>query len=98
MLIDLTYDLVLEIHFAVTGRYPTALMHEISKNKLEIYESLSRDLRRPDMMSGSQDFEVEGRKFTVLFASDTRQNDPLDDIRPLRVLHIDEHTRSGKTG
>ena len=92
MLIDLTYDLVVELHFLVTGRYPTALMNEITKNKLRIYENLAQDLRRPDLLSGSEDFEVEGRKFTVLFASDTRQDNHAADIRPLRVLHIDEHS------
>lgn len=92
MLIDLTYDFVVELHLLFTGRYPTALMDDISTNKLKIYKRLGRDLRRQDMLSGSMEFEVEGRKFTVLFASDTRQNDRASDIRPLRVLHIDEHT------
>ena len=91
MLIDLTYDPVVELHFWFTGRYPTALMNEISKNKLKIYERLVPDLRRHDMLCGSEEFQVEGRKFRVLFASDTRQNDRASDIRPLRVLHIDEH-------
>jgi len=92
MHIDLTYDLLVEVHFLYTGRYPIALMHEIGKNKVKIYNNLVPDLRRSDMLAGSMDFEVEGRKFTVLFASDTRQNDSAADIRPLRVLHIDEHS------
>ena len=92
MLIDLSYDLVVELQFLVTGRYPTALMDKISAVKTEIYQkNLIGDLRRPDLLSGSREFEVEGRKFTVLFASDTRQNDDAADIRPLRVMDVREH-------
>ena len=93
MLIDLSYDLVLELQFLVTGRYPTELMDQISAIKREIYQkNLIEDLRRPDLLSGSREFEVQGRKFTVLFASDTRQNDDGADIRPLRVMDVREHS------
>jgi hypothetical protein len=92
VLIDLTYDAIVELQILLTGRYPTSLMDVIATDKLKIYRSLGPDLARQGILSGSCDYEVEGRKFTALFASDTWKNDPANDIRPLRVLHIDEHS------
>ena len=92
-LIKLTYDSYVERQFYVWGRYPVELMDRISAIKVEIYKNLIEDLRRPDMSSGSREFEVQGRKFTVLFASDTRQNsNHAADIRPLTVMDVQEHS------
>ncbi len=92
MLIKLSYDKYVYRQFYVWGRYPTELMKKISAIKVEIYKNLIEDLRWQYMLSGSREFEVQGRKFTVLFASDTRQNsDDADDIRPLRVIDVQEH-------
>lgn len=90
MTVELTYDLVLELRFLFTGQYPIALMEQIGKQKNEIYSNLSPDIRRPDMLSGSREFSVAGRKFLVLFASDQRQVDRVSDKRPLRVIDVHE--------
>ena len=90
MTVELTYDLALELRFLFTGQYPIALMEQIGQQKNDIYSNLSADLRRPDMLSGSREFSVAGRKFLVLFASDQRQVDRVSDKRPLRVIDISE--------
>jgi hypothetical protein len=42
------------------------------------------------MLSGSRVITVDGRSFDVLFAIDPQQIDRENDIRPLRVINIDE--------
>ncbi len=91
MLIDLTYDLALELAFLVFGRYPIDLMNQIAAKKLDIYNKLGDDLGRPYIKVGVEEFETEGRKFTVTFMSDTRIQLP-PNIKPLRAMTIEEHT------
>lgn len=90
LLIELTYDLALELEFLVFGRYPIDLMHQIAAKKLSIYQKLGDDLGRPYMKVGVEELQSEGRTFTVTFSSDTRIQHP-DNIRPLRVMTIEEH-------
>jgi hypothetical protein len=90
LLVELTYDLALELEFLVFGRYPIDLMNQIASTKLSIYQNLGDDLGRPYMKVGVQEFQAEGQKFTVTFSSDTRARHP-DNIRPLRVMTIEEH-------
>lgn len=90
MTVDLTFDFKVEYHFFWTGRFPAALMEEIGRRKNDIYQKLSPDLRRPDLLSGSDVITVEGRTFEVLFAADKYQTDFSSDVRPMRVIHIDE--------
>lgn len=90
MHIRLTYDLVIDFHFLFTGRYPPALKDEITKSKEEIYAKLSQDLVRPYLLTGIRQFQMGNKSFNVYFASDTRENDDANDIRPLRVIYIEE--------
>ena len=90
MLIELSYDFLVQLHFVWTKRYPLELRERIRTLKEEIYLNLIQDLARPDMLSGSRTFTIDGRGFEVSFASDTTQNDPVNDIRQLRVLQIEE--------
>lgn len=62
----------------------------IRSQKVQIYQGLGQDLRRPDMLSGTAVFQVGNRSFEVSFASDRTRDDPANDIRQLRVLEIDE--------
>jgi hypothetical protein len=90
MLIDLSYDLALDLAFLVFGRYPIDLMHQIAAKKLDIYNKLSDDLGRPYIKVGVEKFKSEGRSFTVTFSSDTRIHLQTG-IKPLRVMTIEEH-------
>ncbi len=95
MLIELTYDLALELAFLVFGRYPIDLMNQIAAKKLAIYnklgdEQLGDDLGRPYIKVGVEEFVSQGRKFTVTFSSDTRIQLP-PNIKPLRVMTMEEH-------
>ncbi len=90
MLIDLSYDLALDVAFLVLGRYPIDLMNRIAGKKLEIYKNLSDDLGRPYIKVGVEEFESEGRKFTVTFSSDARIH-LQSNVKPLRVMTIEEH-------
>lgn len=92
LLIDLILDCYVELQFFWYGTYPTALIDQIAARKGAIYESLGPDLARQGWLSGSAEFKVEGRHFTVLFESDRRRDDPSTDTRSLWVLHIDEHS------
>lgn len=92
MLIELTYDVDLDLLCFVFGRYPVSLRNEIARQKSSIYQSLGLDLTREGFLSGTAEFEVDGRKFTADFSSDTWQDDPDADIRQLRVTGIEEHT------
>lgn len=90
MLIELTYDLALELAFLVFGRYPIDLMNQIAAKKLAIYNKLGDDLGRPYIKVGVEEFVSQGRKFTVTFSSDTRIQLP-PNIKPLRVMTMEEH-------
>jgi len=90
LLIKLTYDVALELAFMVFGRYPIDLMNQIAGKKLNIYKSLSDDLGRPYIKVGVEEFQSEGRKFTVTFSSDTSIQLPAN-IKPLHVMTIEEH-------
>ncbi|HUK49220.1 MAG TPA: hypothetical protein VLW06_16575 [Terriglobales bacterium] len=90
MHVELSFDLVLDLHFLVTGRFPIALRDEIAKHKQEIYDGLTQDPDRPDMLSVAREIDAAGRRFYVLFSSDKHQVDPDSDARPLRVIDIIE--------
>lgn len=90
MLIKLSYDVALDLAFLVFARYPIDLMNQIASKKLDIYKILRDDLCRPYMKVGVEEFQAEGRKFTVTFSSDTRIHLPAN-IKPLRVMTIEEH-------
>jgi hypothetical protein len=79
-----------EFQFHWTGRFPRSLYDEIARQKVDIYNTLSRDPQRQDMLSGSRVITVDGRSFDLLFAIDPQQIDRENDIRPLRVINIDE--------
>jgi hypothetical protein len=65
-------------------------MDQIASKKLDIYKSLGDDLGRPYIKVGVEEFQAEGRKFTVTFSSDTTIHLP-DNIKPLCVMTIEEH-------
>lgn len=90
MTVELSFDLMLNLHFYFTGRFPVELIDEIGQHKYEVYASLSEDLARPDILVGSRQFVASGRKFDVSFASDQRQVDFSSDLHPLRVTDIVE--------
>lgn len=90
MTIDLTFDFMVEIQFLWRDRFPPSLYEEIGRQKLEVYQSLKPDADHPDLLTGSRVISAAGRRFDVLFASDPQQNDAENDIRPLRVINIDE--------
>ena len=92
MTIYLTFDFMVEIQFLWGDRFPLSLYEEIGRQKLEVYKSLKPDRDHPDLLTGSGDFHVAGRRFDVLFASDPQQVDHTSDIRPLRVINIEERT------
>lgn len=90
MYIELSYDLAVDLEFLVLGRYPIELRDQIAGKKLAIYAGLGDDLGRPYIKVGVEEFEVEGRKFTVTFSSDTRIRLRAG-IKPLHVMTIEEH-------
>jgi hypothetical protein len=65
-------------------------MDQIAGKKLDIYQNLSNDLGRPYIKVGVEEFQAEGRKFTVTFSSDRSIHLPAN-IEPLRVMTIEEH-------
>jgi len=69
-----------------------SLKDEIAERKNEIYNSLTQDPDRRDMLSTAAEIDVAERRFYVVFASDKHQIDPSSDIRPLRVIDIIEIT------
>ena len=89
---------MVELHFFFTGRFPIALMNEIARRKEQVYSELMPDLRWPNMLSGASEFTVERRRFQVLFFADQEQIDESSNIRPLRVIDIEELPLSGETG
>ena len=90
MHIELSFDLILDLHFLVTGRFPISLKDAIGEHKKEIYSSLTQDPDRPDMLSTMREIDASGRRFYVVFASDKQQVDSDSDVRPLRVIDIIE--------
>ncbi len=90
LLIEISYDLALDPGFLVFARYPIDLKNQIASKKLDIYKNLSDDIGRPYIKVGDEEFQSEGRKFTVTFASDTRIHPPAH-IKPLRAMAIEEH-------
>ena len=78
LLIELSYDLALEVAFLVFGRYPIDLMNQIASKKLVIYDKLSDDLGRPcgglrDRGGGEQDCDQERFHWEDSTAEGSRQ-------------------------
>jgi hypothetical protein len=73
------------------GKFPPALIDEIGRQKVEIYESLKPYPGDPDLLSGSKIISVGGRRYDVVFASDQKQDDEASDTRQLRVINIERY-------
>jgi hypothetical protein len=89
VIVELTFDLALDLKFLVTQQFPISLKQMIGEQKNEIYGSLSRDLSSPYRLVGEKVFELsDGKRFLVFFVSDLRQ--PSAEYQPLRVTHIEK--------
>ncbi len=90
MIVEVDFDLWVHAAFAWTGRLPVALMEEIRRQKVEIYQALESNPLEPDILTSEMVFSVDGRRFRAFFGSDQQQSDASSDVRRLRVLWIDE--------
>ncbi len=90
MTVYLTFDFTVECQFFWTGRFPVSLMEEIGRSKNDLYKKLAPAPGRSDMLTGSEVITVEGRSFEVVCAADRYQTDLSFDIRPMRVIYIEE--------
>jgi len=87
--VELTFDLVLDLKFLVTGQLPLSLKRVIGEQKNEVHASLSRDPDSPHRLVGFRTFILDGGdKFRVFFVSDDRH--PSSELQPLRVTHIEK--------
>jgi len=92
VVVEVNFDFWVRAAFAWTGRLPIALMEEIGRLKVEIYQALTPNPREPDMLTLERVFTVEGRRFRASFAADREQIDASSGVQPLRVLWIDEES------
>lgn len=89
MTVELTFDLVIDLKFLVTGQFPLSLKRLIGEQKNEIHASLSPDPDSPRRLVGSRIFMPDGDgTFFVFFVSDLRH--PSAELQPLRVTHIEK--------
>jgi hypothetical protein len=87
--VELTFDLVLDLKFLVTGQLPLSLKRVIGEQKNQIHASLSPDPDFPRRLVGSRIFKLNGGDtFLVYFVSDLRH--PSSELQPLRVTHIEK--------
>ena len=89
MIVELTFDLPLDLRFLVTHQLPISLKELIGEQKNEIYASLSLDPNVRYRLTGSRTFTLsDGKRFLVFFVSDRRR--PSAEYQPLRVTRIEK--------
>ena len=89
MTTELTFDLMVDLKFLVTGQLPLELKHAIGERKNDIHASLSRDPRSQKRLIGTWNFKLkDGDEYQVDFVSDVRH--PTSELQPLRVTHIEK--------
>jgi len=85
--VELSFSAALNLRFYFTNTLPIGLIDKIAGQKNEIYTRLTDDLTRPDMLSGSETFTVNGRQFEVFLAALRYDSSK---VRKLRVIAIKE--------
>lgn len=90
MTVELTFEFWVESQFYWTGQLPIALMEEIGRHKVEMYEALRAHPLEPDMLAVEKVFTVQGHRFQVLFAADGQRLDASSNKRQLRVAQIEK--------
>jgi len=94
VIVEVSLSFFVELQIYGTGKLPAALLTEIRKQKVKIYERLKPTKDNPDELWGSETITVKDRKFDVLLVAYRHQANVEADIYPMHVLLVDELKRA----